>query len=66
MDNKFYWNDDTIMYFAKQISDSEDVVINEMQRFIETDCEPTGEETYEMLFKDLFNQVKQAIKENYE
>ena len=66
MNNKFYWNEDTITYFAKQISDSEDVVINEMQRFIETDCEPTGEETYEMLFKDLFNQVKQAIKENYE
>jgi len=66
MSNKFCWDEDTVMYFAKLISDSEDVVIDEMRRFVEIDCEPTGEETYEMLLKDLIEQVKQVIKENYE
>tara|TARA_R110002153_G_scaffold250565_6_gene407365 strand:- start:492 stop:689 length:198 start_codon:yes stop_codon:yes gene_type:complete len=64
--NNSEWDQGTVLYFAKLFSDAEDAILNEMQNFVETECDINGIETYEQLTDNLYDQVKQAIKEIYE
>ena len=58
MENKFYWDEDTLDHFkfvSSYVSKSE--VQKQVQEFVEIDCHLEDGETEEMLVQDLLNQI---------
>ena len=58
MENKFYWDEDTLDHFrfeANYISKEE--LLRSVTEFVEIDCHLEDGETEEMLIDDLMNQI---------
>ena len=58
MENKFFWNEDTLDHFKLQSAyDSKDKVLQGVTLFVEHECDLEDGETEEMLIEDLMNQI---------
>jgi len=55
MNNKFYWNEDTLNHFKFHVPNSE--TLKEITKFVENECSLEDNETNEMLINDLINQI---------
>ena len=62
------FNQDTIDYFATKAEYLEDSLKNEIQLFVEENCQLEGIETYEDIAEELYNQVTQNknVLENWD
>ena len=61
MENKFYWDEDTLSAFrfeANYISKEE--LLKSVTEFVEIDCHLEDGETEEMLIEDFMNQIYKA------
>ena len=56
---KIAFNQDTIDYFATKAEYLEDSLRDEIQLFVEQNCQPEGIETYEDIANELYTQVTQ-------
>jgi len=57
--SKFYWNEDTLVYFKELKKESEEKLKDEIAKFVWEDCNPEEGETFQDLAQDLLNQVNE-------
>ena len=58
MENKFYWDEDTLSAFKFEANYmSKEELLKSVTEFVEIDCHLEDGETKEMLVKDLLNQI---------
>jgi len=58
MNNKFYWNEDTLNHFKFQTNyQNKNETLKEVTEFVENECSLEDNETNEMLIKDLITQI---------
>lgn len=63
MENKFYWNEDTLDHFKFEASYlSKEELVKSVTEFVEIDCHLEEGETEEMLVEDLVNQIYSKVK----
>ncbi len=57
-ESKYHWNDHTLDYFNHQMTiKSARQVYEEIQEFVECECNTEDNETEEMLIEDLYRQI---------
>jgi len=58
MENKFYWDEDTLSAFRFEANYmSKEELLKSVTEFVEIDCHLEDGETEEMLIEDLMNQI---------
>jgi hypothetical protein len=63
MENRFYWDSDTLDYFAEQsIKKTKTEVLSNVKEFVKLDCSLEEGETEEMLVEDLINKIYNKIQ----
>ena len=61
MNNKYYWNEETLELFREliELGDDKEQVRKNVEFFVNRDCDLEDNETEEMLVEDLLNQIYQ-------
>ena len=61
MNNKYYWNEETLKLFREliELGDDKEQVRKNVEFFVNRDCDLEDNETEEMLINDLMNQIYQ-------
>ena len=61
MNNKYYWNEETLELFREliELGDDKEQVRKNVEFFVNRDCDLEDNETEEMLINDLMNQIYQ-------
>ena len=61
MNNKYYWNEETLELFREliELGDDKEQVRKNVEFFVNRDCNLEDNETEEMLINDLMNQIYQ-------
>ena len=61
MNNKYYWNEETLELFREliELGDDKEQVRKNVEFFVNRDCDLEDDETEEMLVNDLLNQIYQ-------